>query len=130
MAANFRALRVLVVDDDVLIRWSIAAILAHAGHTVLEAADGAAAIRALQTGGEDIDAILLDYRLPDSDNLLLLATIRRLVPRSIVILMTAFGTADVATEAIGMGACHILHKPFEMGDLDLLLQRACEWRGC
>ena len=96
----------------------------------MEAADGAAAIRALQTGAEDIDAILLDYRLPDSDNLLLLATIRRLVPRSIVILMTAFGTADIATEAIEIGACHILPKPFDMGDLELLLRRACVWRGC
>ena len=97
---------------------------------MVEAADGAAAIRALQAGAEDIDAILLDYRLPDSDNLLLLATIRRLVPRSSVILMTAFGTADVATEAIEMGACHILHKPFEMGDLELFLLRACGRRGC
>ena len=49
MAANFLALRVLVVDDDVLIGWyGKASILAHAGHTVVEAADGAAAIRALR----------------------------------------------------------------------------------
>ena len=130
MAANFRALRVLVVDDDVLIRWSIAAILAHAGHTVVEAADGAAAIRAIQIGAEDIDAILLDYRLPDSDNLLLLATIRRLVPRSIVILMTAFGTADIATEALEMGACQSSTNPSRWVTSSLLLLRACGRRGC
>ena len=80
MDENLRALRVLVVEDELLIRWSITETLAHAGHTVIEAADGASAIMALKHDAERIDAVVLDYRLPDSDDLTLLATVRRLLP--------------------------------------------------
>ena len=52
MTENFRALRVLVVEDELLIRWSIAETLAHAGHTVIEAEDGATAIMALKNDAE------------------------------------------------------------------------------
>ena len=62
MDENLRALRVLVVEDELLIRWSIAETLAHAGHTVIEAADGASAITALKSDAERIDAVVLDYR--------------------------------------------------------------------
>lgn len=72
MNENFRALRVLVIEDELLIRWSIAETLAHAGHTVIEAADGATAIRALENDARRINAVVLDYRLPDSDDLTLL----------------------------------------------------------
>src|SRR5207249_1615367 len=87
-------LRVLVVDDESLIRWSIAETLADAGHTVIEAGDGATAVQALTASAEPVDAVLLDYRLPDSNDLALLANIRRLSPHSPVILMTAYGTPE------------------------------------
>jgi DNA-binding NtrC family response regulator len=125
MAENSRSLRVLVIDDELLIRWSIAETLAHAGHTVIEAEDGASAITALKKGAEAIDAVVLDYRLPDSNDLTLLATVRRLAPDSTVVLMTAFGTPDVVNGALDLGAYRVLHKPFEMHDLQLLLQEAC-----
>ena len=64
-AKNSPRLRVLVVEDERLIRWSIAETLAHAGHSVIEAEDGAAAVRALASPSDTVDAIVLDYRLPD-----------------------------------------------------------------
>lgn len=64
MDENLRALRVLVVEDELLIRWSIAETLAGAGHTVIEAKDGTTAVRALKNDAERIDAVVLDYRLP------------------------------------------------------------------
>ena len=66
-------LRVLVVEDELLIRWSIAETLAHSGHVVIEAEDGATAVRTLRDSVEPVDAIVLDYRLPDSNDLALLA---------------------------------------------------------
>ena len=125
MDENVRALRVLVVEDELLIRWSIAETLAHAGHTVIEAADGASAIMALKNDGERIDAVVLDYRLPDSNDLTLLSTVRRLLPDSPVVLMTAFGTPEVVKGALDLGVYHVLHKPFEMDDLESLLREAC-----
>ena len=125
MDENLRALRVLVVEDELLIRWSITETLAHAGHTVIEAADGASAIAALTNDDERIDAVVLDYRLPDSNDLTLLATVRRLLPDSVVVLMTAFGTPQVVKGALDLGVYHVLHKPFEMRDLESLLREAC-----
>jgi DNA-binding NtrC family response regulator len=110
------ALRVLVVDDEFLIRWSIAETLSAAGHEVAEAQDAASAVSALTTT-PDPDVVLLDFRLPDSDDLSLLATIRRLAPASAVVLMTAFGTPDVTAGALELGARTVLSKPFNMKDL-------------
>ena len=125
MVENFPALRVLIVEDELLIRWSIAETLAHAGHLVIEAEDGAAAVRALTDATEAFDAVVLDFRLPDSNDLRLLATIRRLSPASTVILMTAYGTEEVTKGALELGAYQVIHKPFEMHDLEPLLLRAC-----
>lgn len=119
------ALRVLVVEDERLIRWAIAETLVAAGDLVMEAADGASAVDALTAAAGPVDAVLLDYRLPDSSDLTLLATIRRLSPASAVILMTAFGTPEITTSALGLGASHVLHKPFEMHDLAPLVHQAC-----
>ena len=125
MVENFPPLRVLVVEDELLIRWSIAETLAHAGHVVMEAEDGATAIRALRNSAEPVDVVVLDYRLSDSNDLTLLATLRRLSPGSAVILMTAFGTPEVAKGALDLGAYQVVHKPCDMNDLEPLLLKAC-----
>ena len=119
-------MRVLVVEDELLIRWSIAETLAHAGHTVLEAENGAGAIATLSAAtesAEPIDAVLLDYRLPDSNDLSLLANIRRL-SQSPVILMTAYGTPEVAQGALELGAYRVISKPFGMQDAAALVSEA------
>lgn len=125
MDENLRPLRVLVVEDELLIRWAIAETLAHAGHTVIEATDGASAIVALTNDAERFDAIVVDYRLPDSNDLTLLSTVRRLSPDSAVVLMTAFGTPEVIKGALDLGVHRVLHKPFEMHGLEPLLREAC-----
>lgn len=125
MMGKSPALRVLVVEDELLIRWSIAETLAHAGHTVIEAEDGATAVRALTAPAEPVDAVLLDYRLPDSNDLTLLANIRRLSPHSPVILMTAYGTPEVTKGALDLGVYRVMIKPFEMHELEELLLQAC-----
>src|SRR5579864_6141520 len=119
------ALRVLVVEDELLIRWAMAETLTHAGYTVIEAEDGATAIRALTAPAEPVDAVFLDYRLPDSNDLTLLANIRRISPRSPVILMTAFGTPEVTQAALDLGVSSVLSKPFEMHHLNVVLLQAC-----
>jgi DNA-binding NtrC family response regulator len=129
MTETFRALRVLVIEDELLIRWSITETLANAGHTVIDAEDGAHAILALKKRAEAIEAVVLDYRLPDSNDLTLLAAIRRLSPRSAVVLMTAFGTPEIVEGALDLGVYRVLHKPFEMHDLESLLLEACGSRG-
>jgi len=115
--------RVLVVDDELLIRWSVSETLADQGFIVSAAPDGRAALRALTSGRDLPDVVLLDFRLPDSNDLTLLSTIRRQSPSTAVIMMTAFGTPEVTQAALALGAYRILPKPFEVHEMaDLVLQ--------
>jgi two-component system response regulator AtoC len=118
------ALRVLVVDDEPLIRWSLTETLLDAGYEVLEAADGHGALDALKETPFRVDVVLLDLRLPDSTDLALLATLRRLSPKSQIILMTAYGTPEVAQGAMDLGAHAVVNKPLEMNDLSAMVERA------
>ena len=91
---------------------------------MLEAGDGRGAVEALTHSSHPVDVVMLDYRLPDSNALTLLATIRTVSPLSRVVLMTAFGTPEVATEALRLGAVCVVHKPLDMGDVADLVSRA------
>jgi DNA-binding NtrC family response regulator len=115
--------RVLVVDDEALIRWSIAETLRSASFQVLEAGDGHEALDVLRND-EPVDVILLDYRLPDSNDLTLLAAIRRIAPGAPVIMMTAFGTPEIVRGALELGAVSVISKPFEMGEIISIVTRA------
>lgn len=115
---------VLVVDDELLIRWSLREVLADHGYSVTEAADGKAAIHSLTHGDGPPDVVLLDYRLPDSCDLVLLATIKKLAPQAHVILMTAYGTPEVTKGALDLGAYRVVSKPFELQDMAALVQQA------
>lgn len=127
MVKNSPKPHVLIVDDESLIRWSMAETLGHAGWEVTEAGDASETLRQLATGRVP-DVILLDYRLPDSNDLKLLETIRRTVPNSPVVMMTAFGTPAMQAGALELGAHRVVHKPVEMNDLVPLVQDAYEHR--
>ena len=116
-------LRVLVVDDEPLIRWSLSQTLEQSGHAVVEAGDAESTVRVL-SAGDPFDVVLLDYRLPDSNDLNLLATVRRLAPASAVIMMTAFGTPEVMTGAVKLGAYQVISKPFEVHEVAALVLEA------
>jgi len=115
--------RVLVVDDEALIRWSVSETLTEHGCNVVEAGDACAAKAAASTG--HFDVVLLDFRLPDSDDLSLLASIRRAIPDAQVIMMTAFGRPEVVDGALELGAYRVISKPIEMDALAGLVAGAC-----
>jgi two-component system response regulator AtoC len=128
MSENSTVLRVLVVEDESLIRWSVSETLARAGHKVLEAGDAASAIRALAETPEPVDVVLLDFRLPDSNDLTLLSKIRRITPDSSVVLITAFGTPEVTKGALDLGAYRVMCKPLDMQDIGPLVLQAHDSR--
>jgi DNA-binding NtrC family response regulator len=115
---------VLVVDDEPLIRWSLVETLTECGHTVLEAADAAETRKAIGSAAEPLDVVLLDYRLPDSNDLGLLRNIRHDAPHTQVILMTAFGTPEITRGALDLGAYRVVSKPFAIDDLANLVVEA------
>ena len=114
---------VLVVDDEQLIRWSLVERLRDEGHDVVEAATGA---EALERCTDDVDLVLLDFRLPDGDGLTLLRQMRRQHPDVVVIMMTAYTSVDTAVQAMKEGAYHYVGKPFNLDEVAVLVQKALE----
>lgn len=117
-------LRVLVVEDETLLRWSLVEILRRRGHTVIEAISASAAREAMNNSGQPFDVVFLDLRLPDSSDLRLLDEIRQRMPRSAVVMMTAYGTPEVVHDALARGVYCVLTKPFDMHDVEALAQNA------
>jgi DNA-binding NtrC family response regulator len=124
VAENFPPLRILVVDDEPLIRWSLMQTLSDAGHQTVEAIDGASAVRAVSEATTPFDVALLDFRLPDSNDLGLLTQLRRLSPATQVILMTAYGTPEVVEGALDLGVFRVVPKPLDMSDVKTLVAQA------
>ncbi|MDO8678216.1 MAG: response regulator [Acidobacteriota bacterium] len=127
---NRPTLRVLVVDDEALIRWSVTETLTGLGMTVDQAVDAASALRAIDAARWRFDVIVLDLRLPDMNDLTLLAAIRRRVPHAAVVLMTAFGTPEIVTAAYDLGVVNVLNKPFELDELSRVVKAAGETATC
>ena len=121
MSTPSAPLRVLVVDDEPLICWSVAETLVDRGDTVMEARSGAAAIRAMFEAAAPIDVVLLDHELPDVHDMSLLSTVRSLWPGSRVILMSADLTPEIAKKALSLGASRVIDKPVDMCDVPALV---------
>jgi DNA-binding NtrC family response regulator len=117
---------ILVADDEPGIRTSLAEVLRDAGYRVEVAADGAAALAALEKN--DFSAIVTDLRMPGADGLAVLQRAREVSPQAIVILMTAHATIDTAVEALRQGAMDYVLKPVIFDDLLGKIARALEHR--
>jgi DNA-binding NtrC family response regulator len=117
---------ILVAEDDARTREGLSRALGRAGYRTLTAADGPAALAAL--ANESVDVLLTDLKMPGADGIALLERVRADFPEIIVIILTAFGTVDVAVEAMKKGAFDFLTKPINLDKLDLLLQHALEAR--
>ena len=114
---------ILVVDDELLIRWALSQALTDAGYRVREADSGKGALSELDHEPHP-SVVLLDYCLPDVQDLGLLSSIVSRGPSVRVILMTAFGTRDLPDEALARGAYAVLHKPFDLSAIVTLVARA------
>jgi DNA-binding NtrC family response regulator len=116
--------KILVVDDEKLIRWSSSERLQRDGYEVLAAESGEQALELVAQSTPDL--MLLDVRLPGIDGLSTLQRALGLNPDLAVIMMSAHSTVDIAVEAMKIGAIDFLVKPFPFASLDAAVERALQ----
>jgi DNA-binding NtrC family response regulator len=117
-------IRVLVVEDEGLIRWSLRQKFEERGYRVTEAETGKAAVEALE--GNLFDLVMLDYKLPDMTGLDVLRQLTTENHDSVAIMMTAYSTVESAVEAIKLGAFDYIAKPFQIDELLFTVDKALE----
>jgi two-component system response regulator AtoC len=116
--------RVLVVDDEENLRLVLRTLLKRQGYEVETAANGDEALGLVDTFGPDV--ILTDVRMPKMGGLDLLSTLKAKGNEATVIVMSAYGSLDVALEAIKAGAYDYVQKPFKPDEIILTLRKAEE----
>ncbi|OGB92388.1 MAG: hypothetical protein A2Z31_01940 [candidate division NC10 bacterium RBG_16_65_8] len=115
---------ILVVDNEQPVRLTLAMILKGAGHQVLEASGGRAAIETLRDG--PVSLVITDLKMPDVSGLDVLRESKTLHPQAEVILLTGHGTIESAVEAMRLGAFDYVTKPFEASELLHRVQNALD----
>lgn len=118
------SIRVLIVEDESLIRWSLRQKFEERGFRVTEAENAREALEAIDDG--IFDLIMLDYKLPDMTGLDILRKLRDKENDAVVIMMTAYSTIESAVEAIKLGAFDYIAKPFQMDQLMFTIDKALE----
>ncbi len=116
--------KILVVDDEPIARDNLAHIVGKDGHTVRVAADGQQAIDLLRR--EEMDLVLTDLCMPGKDGMDVLVEARGLWPAIEVIVITGHASVDTAVEAMRQGAYHYLAKPYKLGELRAVIEKALE----
>jgi signal transduction histidine kinase len=120
-------IRILVADDDADIRMSLSERLRWLGHEVITAADGRAALAAVEAHA--LDLIFLDVSMPRLNGIEALKLIRKRWPNLPVVVVTAYGTIRLAVEAMKEGAVDFITKPFEQGQIDQTVSAMIERMG-
>ncbi|ABK16524.1 sigma-54-dependent transcriptional regulator [Syntrophobacter fumaroxidans] len=114
-------IRVLIVDDELIVRESLAGWLGKAGYAVDAAPGGRIAVEMI--GAKQYDLIFLDVRMSDLDGMEVLKRVKLHYPETLVVMMTAYGTVQNAVDAMKAGADDYLIKPFEPEYLPLLVEK-------
>ena len=118
--------RILIIDDEPLMRISITDALVAEGYQVLGVESGREGIDFISKDNYDI--IITDLKLPEVDGIEILKTALKQSPKAKVIMITAYGSVDTAVEAMKQGAYDYITKPFSMDELLIVVRHLIEFR--
>ncbi len=116
--------RLLVIDDEENMRHMLCTLLEKAGYSVDTAEDGSTGL--IKVTDNPYEFILCDLKMPDSDGMEFLRSAGDKIDKTTVIMMSAFGTIDLALEAMKLGAYDFISKPFKSDEVLLTLKKAEE----
>jgi two-component system, NtrC family, response regulator HydG len=117
-------MHVLIIDDNETMREAMVQILGRQKFTVLQAADAESGLS--QIKNTFLDLVITDYRLPGMNGLEALKQIKALSPKTEVLVITAYGTIDLAVEAMHYGAADFITKPFSHEELKIRVKKIVE----
>ena len=120
------AQRILVVDDEQIIRESLSFILIKEGYNIEEAANGKDALAKHEANPFDI--IITDIEMPEMKGVDLLKQIRQRTPQTLVVIITAFGSVETAVLALREGAADYILKPINFDDLLYRMKKLCDYQ--
>ena len=120
--------KILVIDDEAVIRDSCRRILASDGCEVMTAANGEEGLAAIKGGPGGFAVVLLDLKMPGMDGMAVLEAAREVNPALLVVVITGYATIDSAVEAMKKGAYDFIAKPFTPDQLCVVVNRALEKR--
>ncbi len=115
------AKKVMVVDDQIGIRFLLKEILERDGYEVFPCANGKEALATLHE--QNLSLVLLDMKIPGMDGLEILIQIRKYLPDLKVVVMTAYGELVTIREAVELNAIGFFAKPFDIDELRLFVKR-------
>jgi len=113
--------KILIVDDERTIRMAVRDTLSREGHLAVTASTGEEAVRRCKT--EPFDLLITDLKMPGMSGLVLIRHVRSLCPQIRTILITAYGSAESAIEALRLGVSDYMVKPFRLSELRLTASR-------
>jgi len=117
-------LRILVVEDNDTMREGMTQVLRKAGYDVAQASSGADGLEWLDK--HEIDLVITDYKMTGMDGLEVLKGVKTRAPRAEVMMITAYGTIELAVDAMKAGAWDFVTKPFSQDELKLKVNRVAE----
>ncbi len=117
-----RNFKILIADDDEIVRDVITTLLVQEGYSVISAGDGLDAINRLRI--EEVDLVITDLQMPRANGIEVLKFAVRNYPDIAVVILTAYGTLDTTLEAVHEGAYDYLTKPFKTQEIVILAKRA------
>ena len=117
--------RVLVIDDEALMRRLVRKILMKEGYSVAAASGPPEALQKL--GQSNYDIVITDLRMPEVDGFSFIAQLRERHPGTSLIVMTGFGDAETADQVRAHGADEYITKPFNEREIQVIVERVC-WR--
>ena len=127
MNENGQPMRILIVDDEEIVRQTIGDYLGQAGLLVEVAGDGQSGLERIRTGNYDL--ALVDLRMPGMDGIALLGEIRAEKPDLSVVIVTGHGNMEAAIQALRLGAVDFLTKPIKLLELDAVLEKSARLLG-
>lgn len=118
--------KILIVDDNVSLCKSMSFILKRKGFTVSIAEGGLEAIKKVKKS--PFDVIFMDIKMPNLNGVEAFKRIKKIMPKAVVIMMTAYAIEELVEEALEEGAYQIIYKPLDMDNVLRLIEKSKKWR--